>query len=486
MISVRGRVTTRLAAAAVASGLLAAGAIAGAGTAVAEEATPHSGGATATLNGLKVHDTAIINHNGKKSQVSAGLFEMTVDGGGTLTTYCVDVFRPTQKEARYEEVAWKNSLLQGNSDAGKIRWILQNSYPQVNDLGALAGKAGVPKLTEKAAAAGTQVAIWRFSDKVNVEARDPNAEKLADYLEKAAQNLPEPQASLTLDPAAVSGKSGEKLGPITVRTNAQGATVTPGTQAKEHGVKVVGKDGQEVSSAKDGDEIFFDVPEGAEDGTASLTVQASTQVPVGRVFTGIGKHANSQTQILAGSSESTVSATAVANWATKGPIPAVTAEKNCVKGGVDVTASNQGDKPFVFSLAGKEYEVAAGQSQTVTVPVQEDQPYNIKITGPNGFEETFTGILDCETDSSQTGGPGEESGEPSTEPSPATVGGAGDTGGAEAGDTGSTGSTDGDLAETGSSSNTPIIAGVALLLVVLGGGAVFFLRKKKPASGTEG
>ncbi|WP_051717192.1 LAETG motif-containing sortase-dependent surface protein [Streptomyces megasporus] len=473
MISIRGRVAARFAAAAVATGLMAAGALAGAGTAVADEGDHQSGGARATLNGLKEADKAVIKSNGKKQSVSAGLFEMTVDGGGTLKTYCIDIYRPTQSKALYEEVPWKSSLLQGNADAGKIHWILQNSYPQVNDLAALASKAGADTLTAKTAAAGTQVAIWRFSDKVDVEAVDANAEKLADYLEENAQNLAEPQSSLVLDPPAVSGKSGEKLGPITVRTNAESATVTPGSEAASAGVKVVGKDGQEVTSVKNGDEVFFDVPQGAEDGTASLSVQAATKVPVGRVFTGVGKHAESQTQILAGSSESTVTATATANWATKGPIPAVTAEKNCVKGGVDVTASNEGDEPFTFTLAGKEYEIPAGGTETVTVPVKEDQPYEITVTGPNGFKETFTGILDCETDSSQTGGPGTE--EPSSEPSPATVGG-------DTGDTGETGDTDGNLAETGSDSSTPIIAGVAIALVLLGGGAVFFLRKKKPTA----
>ncbi|GAA2389689.1 TQXA domain-containing protein [Streptomyces glaucosporus] len=473
MISARGRGTARFAAAAVATGLLAAGAIAGAGTAVADEHNQQPGGAKATLNGLKVSDFAVID--GKK-KVGAGLFEMTVDGGGTLKTYCIDIYRPTQSKARYEEVPWKSSLLQGNNEAGKIHWILQNSYPQVNDLAALARKAGADTLTEKTAAAGTQVAIWRFSDKVNVEAVDPNAEKLADYLQKNAQNLAEPQSSLVLDPPVVSGKAGQKLGPITVNTNAESATIAPAAEATGAGVKVVGKDGQEVTSVKNGDQVFFDVPAGAEDGTAALTVEAATKVPVGRVFTGVGQHAESQTQILAGSSDSTVTATATATWATKGPIPAVTAEKNCVKGGVDVTATNEGDEPFSFSLAGKEYEIPAGGSETVTVPVQEDQAYKITITGPNGFSKTFEGILDCKTDSEVTtggNGGGEESPKPSTEPSPATVGG----------DSGE--DADGNLAETGSNSSTPIIAGVAVALVVLGGAAVFLLRKRKPANGTD-
>ncbi|MEV7378463.1 LAETG motif-containing sortase-dependent surface protein [Streptomyces lydicus] len=460
MLSMKRRGAARLAAAIVASGLVAAGAIATAGTAAADETTPAHGGATATLGGLKTFDQAVVHSDGGDQRVGAGLFEMSVDNGGTLQTYCIDIHNPTQQQAKYQEVPWSASSLHNNADAGKIRWILQNSYPQVNDLAALASKAGAGNLTEKTAAAGTQVAIWRFSDHVKVDAVDPAAEKLAEYLEKNAQSVAEPKASLTLDPPAVSGKSGGKLGPVTVHTNADSVTISPAAGAPA-GVKVVGKDGKAVTSAADGTQLFFDVPKGTADGNTSLTAQAATKVPVGRAFTGIGEHAKSQTQILAGSSESTVSAAATVSWKKQGAIPAITAEKNCAKGGVDVTASNKGDEAFRFQLSGKDYEVKPGASQTVTVPVGEDQPYNITITGAGGFKKSFTGVLDCKT-------AGSGGGKPSSKPSPASVGGS-TTGGGHGTD----------LAETGSSSATPMIAGVAVVLVVVGGGAVFFLRKKK-------
>ncbi|MFI6766747.1 LAETG motif-containing sortase-dependent surface protein [Streptomyces sp. NPDC050355] len=459
MLSMKGRGAARLAAAVVASGLVAAGAIATAGTAAADETTPAHGGATATLGGLKTFDQAVVHSDGGDQRVGAGLFEMSVDNGGTLQTYCIDIHNPTQQQAKYQEVPWSASSLHNNGDAGKIRWILQNSYPQVNDLAALAAKAGAGNLTEKTAAAGTQVAIWRFSDHVKVDAVDPAAEKLADFLEKNAQSVAEPKASLTLDPPAVSGKSGSKLGPVTVHTNADSVTISPAADVPA-GVKVVGKDGKPVTSATDGTQLFFDVPKGAADGSTSLTAQAATKVPVGRAFTGIGEHAKSQTQILAGSSESTVSAAATVSWKKQGAIPAITAEKNCSKGGVDVTATNKGDEAFGFQLSGKQYEVAPGKSQTVTVPVAEDQPYEITIKGAGGFKKTFTGVLDCKT-------AGSGGGKPSPQPSPASVGGS--TGGGHGTD----------LAETGSSSATPMIAGIAVVLVVVGGGAVFFLRKKK-------
>ncbi|KWT63130.1 LAETG motif-containing sortase-dependent surface protein [Streptomyces rimosus] len=463
MISVKRRGAARLAAAVLASGLVAAGAIATAGPAAADETTPAHGGASATLDGLKTYGQAVLHANGRDQEIGAGLFEMKVDHGGILQTYCIDISTPTQQMAKYQEVPWSASSLHDNKDAGKIRWILQNSYPQVNDLASLAKKAGAPSLSEKTAAAGTQVAIWRFSDHVKVDAVDPAAEKLADYLEKSAQSLAEPEASLKLDPPAVSGKSGSKLGPVTVHTNAGSVTVSPAAGAPA-GVKVVGADGKPVTKASNGTKLFFDVPAGTKDGAMSLTAQAATKVSVGRAFTGSVGRVKSQTMILAGSSESTATATATASWKKQGAAPAVTAEKNCAKGGVDVTATNKGDAPFRFQLSGKEHVIAPGKSETITVPVGEDQAYEITIKGEGGFTKTFSGVLDCKT-------AGTTPGKPSSQPSPATAGGS------SAGTNGTTGG--GDLAETGSSSATPVIAGVAVALVVVGGGAVFFLRKKK-------
>jgi TQXA domain-containing protein/LPXTG-motif cell wall-anchored protein len=458
MLSARRRGAARLAAAMVVSGLVAAGAMTTAGTAVADETPQNQSGATATIGGLKTYGSAVIHDNGEDQQVSAGLFEMSVDGGGMLQTYCIDIHNPTQRDAKYQETPWSGTSLNGNADAGKIRWILQNSYPQVNDLAALAEKAGAGSLTEQDAAAGTQVAIWRYSDGADVDAVDPQAEKLADYLQKSARNLAEPKASLTLDPPAVSGHAGEKLGPVTVHTNADSVTVTPPADAAAAGgVKIVDKDGKAITSAADGSRIYFDVPKDSADGSASLTVQASTTVPVGRAF---ASETRSQTQVLAGSSESTVSAAATANWAKKGAIPALSAEKNCAKGGVDITAANEGDEAFTFELMGSEHTIAAGKSQTVTIPLQEDQAYDFTIKGPNGFEKRFTGMLDCKTQGSAGDVTTQTVGE-----SPASAGGT------------STGGTD--LAETGSSGATPIIAGIAIALVVIGGAAVFLVRKKK-------
>ncbi|MFE5889477.1 Cys-Gln thioester bond-forming surface protein [Streptomyces sp. NPDC056462] len=460
-LSVRGRGAARLAASTLVSGLVAASVVAGAGTAAADGAAWSQGGATATIGGLKTYGGAVVHADTGDQEISAGLFEMSVDGGGMLQTYCVDIHNPTQRDAKYHETPWSGTSLGANRDAGKIRWILQNSYPQVNDLAALAGKAGVKGgLTEQDAAAGTQVAIWRYSDGADVDAVDSQAEQLADYLEKSARGVAEPEASLRLDPPAVSGHPGERLGPVTVHTDADGVTLTPPADAATSGVRIVDKDGRAVTSAVDGGQVFFEVPENAAAGQAELTVQASTTVPVGRAF---AAESRSQTQILAGSSESTVSATASASWAKTGAIPALSAAENCDKGGVDITAANEGTEAFTFELLGVEHSIPAGESRTVTVPLQEDQAYDFTIQGPGGFEKRFTGVLDCMTQMGEAEAAGALT-QTLAEPSPATVGTAAD---------------DTNLAATGGSALTPVITGIAIGLVVIGGAALIVVRKKQ-------
>ncbi|MGA5569707.1 Cys-Gln thioester bond-forming surface protein [Streptomyces pseudogriseolus] len=464
----RGRGSARLAAGTLVTGLVAATVLtAGAGTASAGDSgtMPQQHGAAATIDGLKTYGAAVIHGPAGDTQVSAGLFEMSVEGGGMLQTYCVDIHTPTQQDAKYHETSWSGTSLGTNKDSGRILWILEHSYPQVNDLAALAEEAGVHgQLTEQDAAAGTQVAIWRHSDGVDVEALDPQAEQLADYLAKKARDVAEPEASLTLDPPVVAGRPGERLGPVTVRTDARSVTVSPPADAATSGVRIVDAKGEPVTTAGNGGKLYVEVPEDAEAGSAQLTVQAATSVPVGRAFV---SESRSQTQILAGSSESTVSATAVVGWAATGAIPAVSARENCAAGAVDVTVANEGDAAFAFELAGAEYTVEAGSSHTVTVPLNEDQPYDFTVEGPDGFQQRFTGMLDCRTRAAETGTTTQTLTGPSPTPLSAPV-------------------TDTNLAETGASSATPWITGTAIALVVLGGAGLVFTRRRQDASGDNG
>ncbi|MEV5969880.1 Cys-Gln thioester bond-forming surface protein [Streptomyces sp. NPDC051921] len=473
MFSVRRRGSARLAAAAAITGLVAAGAIAAAGPAMADEGGTGSGGVAATLGSLadagKI-DIKVKNEKGEfeTDTYNGGLFNLNVKGGGSLKAYCIDLFTGTEAGTSYKEVGWDESTLHNNKNAGKIRWILLHSYPEVGDLDALAKKVDATGLTRDTAAAATQAAIWHYSDNVEAMPQDDDAEKLTKYLLAEAEKAPdlsEPAASLSVSPTSLAGKAGGRLGPAKVTTNAaKGATkvsLAPGAPA---GVKVVDKDGKAVTSVDNGDELYLDVPAGTSDGSAKVSLQASTKASIGRAFASTTQE-RKQTLILAGSSESTVNAQVEATWAKQGAVPAVDFKENCAKGGVDITVSNKGDEGWDLELKGVKYTIGAGETKTVTVPVDEDAAYKFTITGPNGFEKVVEGVLDCKT---STPGP-----KPSETPAPSQTPA---TGGSTSGTTGG-----GDLAETGGSSATPMIAGIAAALVVIGGGAVFFLRRKKPA-----
>ncbi|MEU7318264.1 thioester domain-containing protein [Streptomyces sp. NPDC007083] len=498
MTSVRARAARRLTAVAAATALCATGTAGAVGPAAAAPARATTGndaggafadggpeqhsGAVATLDGLRTHGRAVVAAEGEKQTVGAGLFEMSVDGGGTLQTYGLDVLNPAQEQSRYAEGEWQTSSLSGNRNAGKIRWTVEHSYPRRNDLQALAKSAGAERLTPQTAAAGTQVAIWRLAESgasgtsrgggrgegppepPHITATDPAAQQLADHLVDKARSMSEPGASLTFDRAEVSGRADERPGPVTVRTNAAAVSVAPGPHAASQGMRIVDREGKRVRTARNGTKLYFELPEGVEAGKGSLTAQVATKVPLGRVFTGSGERGRGQAQILAGSSQSTVSATATVNWAERGPAPAATARENCADSGVDITVSNGGDSSFPLRVGKQREDIAGGEHGTVTVPVAEDQPYRIPVRGPHGYRKTFSGVLDCTT--AAAGGGVTRQNAPATVERPATVGG------------GSVPASDGDLAETGGGGGTRLFAAVAIALLAVGVTTLRIVRRR--------
>ncbi|GAA2430350.1 phospholipase domain-containing protein [Streptomyces mauvecolor] len=112
----------------------------------------------------------------------------------------------------------------------------------------------------------------------------------------------------------------------------------------------------------------------------------------------------------------TVSAVAgtTAALPAKGPLPSVSAVDDCARGGVDVTASNGGDAPFTFRLAGVSAAVDPGRSRTILVPVADRQSYRFTVLGPGGFRQDVSGVLNCAAASPSP------TPSPSPPPSPAT------------------------------------------------------------------
>ncbi|MEU9132566.1 Cys-Gln thioester bond-forming surface protein [Kitasatospora sp. NPDC048540] len=455
----------------LASSLAVAGSAFAAGAAPVADGESGSG-ITATIQPTMLSGPVQVDANHK---IDGGLFTLLTADGKKIQTYCIDVDHGVDIKGniKYQESDWSSSSLgaPGKAEAaGKIRWILEHSYPKL-DIDAIKKAAGITGDLEKEdAAAGTQAAIWRFSDnKTSATPLDPEAKQLTEYLAGSANTgMPEPKPSLDLDPASVNGKSGTKLGPFTLNSSAESVKLSLSDDASGGKVKLLDKDGKAVTTlngpiAKD-TQLFLDVPAGTAAGSAKVNATATTVVQTGRVFLSVGytpeKH--SQSMILAGSEEVTVAKSAQATWTqAKGPQLSASAKIDCAKNGVQVTVTNGGDESADVTVApGKTVKVEAGKTETVLVPVAEDASYSIKVTGPN-FTKEFTGVLDCKVSSTTGGGTGGQT--PSA--SPSTPAGNATTGGPN-------------LASTGGGSGTGILAGVAGALVVAGAGAVFALRRR--------
>ncbi|MFJ8046303.1 Cys-Gln thioester bond-forming surface protein [Kitasatospora sp. NPDC096147] len=451
----------------VGGGLAAAGTAAadGAGTkAVLQPGVRHSGGVEYT------------DAKGNHHQLQGGILDLKTADGKKLQTYCIDLLNPTKPNAEYTEAGWgSTSLANKPNEAGKILWILKNSFPQVGPKD-LSKASGIEGLTEDDAAVATQAAIWRLSDGLNTTPmNNSRAVQLTEYLSQKAVKLDEPKPTLSLSPSAVSGKVNDLLGPITVTSNGAVVDLSVDEAGAKAGMTVTDKDGKEIKTAKGGDQIYAKLAPGAKPGTAGIKASTAASVSVGRAFLGNLDGVHSQTLILAGSEPAKATAEVAVTWAPTGPIPAASAAIDCVQGAVVVTIVNNGDQDFSYTLAGQTGSVPPGGSKTVPVKVAEDTAYDLTVKGSGGFEKKFTGVLNCKTDTAVTPSPKPSvstsatpspSATPSTSPSvtkPATP---------SATPTGPV------LANTGGGGQTPLLAGIAGALVIAGGAAVYTLRRR--------
>ncbi|GAA2742846.1 Cys-Gln thioester bond-forming surface protein [Kitasatospora cinereorecta] len=460
MFHTQGRAVSRIAAVMLASGLMAGGAAA---TAVADNAGS-TGGVTATVEPTLLSGKIDIDGIGERQ---GGLFTMTTSDGKTIRTYCIDFGHgiDIKSKAQYRESEWASSPLGAKGredDAAKILWILENSYPKQTDLKALAAKAGISKpgdFTDEDAAAGTQAAIWNYSDHMKAVPQDPEAKQLRDYLvgEANVGIKTIPTASLSLSPDALTGLSGTKVGPFKLNSSADQVKFALGDDSSGGKVKLTDKDGKAIGASLNGPiakdtPLYVDVPAGTPAGSVSVTASVTTAVPTGRVFLSEGytEKEHQQTMILAGSDQTTVPVKVKAAWQPKGALPSATAQVSCADNAVKVTVTNNGDQEGSIEVKpGKTVTVQPGKSETVLVPVAEDAAYDITVTGPNKFVKEFKGVLDCKVTTSST---------PPTTPSPSPSGPS--------------------LATTGGGSGTGIMAGIAGALVVAGAGAVYGLRRR--------
>lgn len=222
--------------------------------------------------------------------VPTGLSKIQLKDGPAVKTYGFIPGAELAKDTKLIEVplfdddpsvkTLKIAKLSASTDLNKINWALRHSYPFLT-----VDKLSVTGISNKEAIAATQVAIWHLlvDDITLTDTNNEHVLALYKFLtgdaNKGATNDKEPVLELT--PATGSGKAGEKVGPVTVKTTAKELTLTV-----PEGVKVLDKDGKELAAKdiKDGSELFFQVPAGAAGhGTVELTATGQ----VSRVFANV-------------------------------------------------------------------------------------------------------------------------------------------------------------------------------------------------------
>ncbi len=253
--------------------------------------------------------------------IGTTLFNLKLEDGTVLTTYCIDFETDIRGGAWYNEDDWANYPGKGEfATPAKVHWILQNAYPALSaeELGAAAGVEG---LSNGDALGATQAAIWHFSNGVNLEEQG-NSEairKVYAYLIENAEELPqtaEPAPALSITPGTASGTAGETVGEFLIQTNASAIPVD--LQAPEGVTLVDLETGEPATEVSNGDTVGFSVPADAEAGQASFSLEASATVATGRLFKGDEESQPTQTLITAEGGQTTVSASASADWTVGG------------------------------------------------------------------------------------------------------------------------------------------------------------------------
>ncbi len=229
--------------------------------------------------------------DGEQWNTWANVLGLTPHGGEeTLRVYCIDIRAELDGDSPYIEGDWEES---GVANLEKVRWVLFNGYPNVTAETLLAEAGAEPAVdwdearTERVAYAGTQAAVWHFTDDFALDVDDAviggDEEQSAgvaavyEHLTANAGRVPDPsEFYIELDGVEGASYEDDRFGPYTIRS-----TAGPVTMSADGG-GLIDAEGREVEVLDDGEDFFIVLDEGSEQIT--VTAHASYDLPVGRVF----------------------------------------------------------------------------------------------------------------------------------------------------------------------------------------------------------
>lgn len=270
----------------------------------------------------------------RQGEVGTGIKQVQVGSDSVLETYCIELEQSIGAEGtRYRESDWSD-FFKDSSTAPKVNWILRNSYPALTIGELKAALDDVPafdddelqQLDAKTAAAGTQAAIWHYTDGAALaDGQNPEiVVDLYDYLTGDANDgaTNEPQVKLELSAKNgddhMTARPGKPFGPVTIHTTSSNP-VKVSVESTTDGVHLVNKAGDEVTKLSDGQKFYIDVPADAKTGEATIKAGTVATVQVGRVFRGLENPDETQTLILASTGEARISVQAKFTWKQQAP-----------------------------------------------------------------------------------------------------------------------------------------------------------------------
>jgi len=256
------------------------------GAAMADPAP--SGAVTATYAGAGVGYNKVLDGH------AAGTVELTVDGGATVSAFCVQYAKDMATSGTYASTSWSGS---GVANLGKAA-----------DIAVRHASIGTPLADPKSENAAAQLAIWHYTDSVDFSTV-PNASIVtrASALVAAASTHTEAPASFNLAVAA------KETGTGTASKDTVTATVTTDAGTPVAGAKITfTAAGHTADAVTDSAGVATDtLAAPAQAGT--MTVDLATQMAAGAVLVPAGKQAMITTDAVAVTRTANVAlATAVA------------------------------------------------------------------------------------------------------------------------------------------------------------------------------
>lgn len=279
-----------------------------------------------------------VNLGDNHRNLTAKLFEFTLEDGTKLQMYCVeintDVTKNKMVEQPWAEYPSNSSPFNENSD--KINWVLHNGYPvkSADVLTEVLTAKGVTLndgINNEEAITATQAAVWHFSDGVDIDVDDAltggNTAAEADVVAMyqwltGADNIgigDQPTPALQVSPAELEGEAGTRIGPFTVDTNGEIEGIASDLP---EGVKITDVDGVELdaSTIKNGSQVYLDVPADAAEGEGNFELTATASVDTGRLFVGENYEEHpTQSLIVATAESSEIVARGAAKWTAGTP-----------------------------------------------------------------------------------------------------------------------------------------------------------------------